>query len=229
MVTDDLTFKYVFSKKEILEDFINSFLEHLGIHDYQMIDIKSIIPEAYLMPNNKKYKSYYGDLVMENDDVIVSLEMYKNTFNKKSFNKSLGYLCRLYSNQYPKTQPDKYKKVISINLINGSYEDNNEVVNGYLMKNRVTNIKITDDISMFLVRYDLAKTSRENDRFIRYLRIIGSENESDMKKIAKGDKKMLDAIKYWMYWNKSSAKVNYELHCEELKEEGRAQGLIVNL
>lgn len=227
-LTDDLAFKYVFSKTEILEDFINSFFSHNGNNNCDNIVINKIIPEAYIMPNSKKYKAYYRDLIIENDELIISLEMYKGIFWERNFNKSLGYLCRLYGNQYTKTKPENFKKVISINLIQGNYANKNpEIVNGYNLRNDLSNLIITNGVSVYLIRYDIANSipEKDEDRFIKYLKIIGSNSEQEMRKIAKGDSKMLEAIRYWLNWNKSSAKENYELHCEELKDEGRIEGL----
>ena len=113
LLNDDLCFKYVFSHKNILEYFINVFFDYLNV-DYKFATT-SITAQNFIMPNNKKIKSYYGDIVaiLKNEDLI-SLEMYKNTFNKSNYNKSYAYKCRLYANQIEKEEKDynKLKRVI---------------------------------------------------------------------------------------------------------------------
>ena len=126
---NDLTFKQVFSHEDILEDLITSFLEYIG-KNANAIRVIKIIPHSYIGPNNKKYRGYYGDLTAIKDNQILSIEMYSNAFSNGDYNKSLGYLCRLYSNQKVSTEPNKYQKVISINFIKGNYKRiNDNIVN----------------------------------------------------------------------------------------------------
>ncbi len=109
-LTDDLCFKYVFSNKEILKDFINSFLEYINISF--KFSFTSIIPEYYIMPNNKKLKAYFGDIVslLDNENII-SIELYKNNFDKEMYNKSFVYAHRLFDNNIKKTGYKKANKV----------------------------------------------------------------------------------------------------------------------
>ena len=226
-LTDDLAFKQVFMHKEILEDLITAFFEYVGKDNNGKI-ITELIPNAYLSGDNKKYRSYYGDLTATKEDGIISIEMYKDTFNKDSYNKSLGYLCRLYSKQEKRIQPSKYKKVTSINFIKGNYKRiNNEVVNGYSFKGIISNEEINDNIVMYLVRYDLVEEipyKKDEERFIRYLRIIGSRSVKEMKKYARGDKVMEETIKWLREWNIESDRINYQRRIEEAEEKGEERG-----
>ena len=224
--TDDLAFKQVFKNKEILEDLITSFLDYIG-SDYNSKVITELIPNSYLSGDNKKYRSYYGDLTASKEDAIISVEMYKDVFNKDSYNKSLGYLCRLYSRQEKSIKPKSYKKVMSINFIRGNYKRiNDNLVNKYSFRS-TNNEEISDNITMYLVRYDLVDKipyKKGEARFITYLRLIGSRNIEKMKKYAKGDKNMEETIKMLREWNIESDRINYQRRIDEAKEEGREEG-----
>ena len=82
---DDI-FKYVFSYEYILRDFINSFLEYIG--EKEKVYIENVIPQYYIMPEEKSIKEYYGDLVATlNNSDIVSLEMEQGkSWRKKKRN-----------------------------------------------------------------------------------------------------------------------------------------------
>ena len=222
-LNDDLAFKQVFMHNEILEDLITSFLNYIGKNNNNRL-ITELIPNSYINPDHKKFRSYYGDLTATKDDVIISIEMYKNKFSQKDYNKSLGYLCRLYSRQEKSIKTTEYKKVISLNFIKGNFKRiNNNIVNGYSLKNSINNEEINDNILMYLVRYDLIDNipyKYEEERFITYLRIIGSKSVKDMKKYAKGDKIMEEIIKMLKEWNIESDRINYQRRIEEAKEEG---------
>ena len=228
LLTDDLAFKYVFSHKGVLEDFIASFSEYVGKENTKPIIIR-IEPHAYLSGRDKTIKAYYGDIIAVKDDTIISLEMYKNNFNMDDYNKSLGYLCRLYSNQEKRVKPKDFKKAISINLIKGNFKnENDELVNSYIIKNNKTNAKINDNILLYLVRYDLIDKipiREKEERFIRYLRMIGSTSIKEMEKYSGGNKKMEETIKFLKEWNKESSERNYNEWREDLRNEGEKRGI----
>ena len=92
-LSDDLTFKYVFSHNYILKYFINLFLDYIN---------------SDLRFNNKQVNLYYGDIVanLSNGDII-SLEMYKNKFTIDDYNKSYAYKCRIFANQLKKVKSKK--------------------------------------------------------------------------------------------------------------------------
>ena len=227
-LNDDLTFKQVFMKKEVLDDLITSFLDYIGKHDTNRL-ITELTPNAYLSPDNKKYKCFYGDLIANKNDMIISIEMYKDYFKEGDFNKSLGYSCRLYSRQEKRNKPSNYKKVISINFIKGNYKkENNNIVNGYSFKNLISNVEISDNMLIYLIRYDLISKvpiKVNEDRFIRYLRIIGSTSMKDIEKYGKGDKIMEETIKLLREWNIESSRENYIRRINEATEKGIEKGI----
>jgi len=206
--TNDLCFKKVFSVKEILEDFINSFLKFMDIDEsYEYSDIRF---QSMIMPNSKNIKLYYGDIIitLSNGDII-NLEMYKDKFTKRDFNKSLSYICRLYSNQLLKKEEnyEDNKKVISLNLMKGNYSRNNgSLVNSYKLKKDYTNKIVEGTLEMYLVRFDLSKKvsyNLFNERFVKWLRLINSETIEEMREIAKGDQIMENSIRVVDEWNKT--------------------------
>ena len=227
MLTNDLTFKYVFSKNKVLEDFLKSFFEYMKM-DINIL-IKDIIPESYIYANNKRYKSFFGDLVVTlSDTKTLSIEMYSNKFNKENYNKSLAYACRLYSNQDVKKKYKDFSQVISLNLIEGNYKKiNNQLVNTYLYKNKDNNQAIDDNIIIYLIRYDLVDKiiyNKDESRFITYLRIIRSRSVEEMNKYAKGDKKMEELMEYVRKWNEKSNREGFIRFKNEIKEEGVKEG-----
>ena len=205
LLSDDLCFKKVFSNKEILEDFLNSFFKYLKSDlTYDYSDIKF---QSGIMPNSKYYKLYYGDITCTlNTGDMIDLEIYKNTLSVDNYNKSYSYMCRLYSNQKPKSKKyADFKKVYSINLISNNYQkQNKELINIYGMNNLVTNKKIDENITMYLIRFDIVKNIRytkEEERFITWLRLIGSESEEEMEKYVEGDRIMTDTMRIVKEWN----------------------------
>lgn len=74
-LTDDICFKYIFGKEEILKDFLNSFFSYLN-EDKKVIKIE-ITTNKEMIGRNRKNKIFYGDiLAFLNTQEIVSLEMY---------------------------------------------------------------------------------------------------------------------------------------------------------
>ena len=220
---EDLTFKYFFTREETLKDFINEFFKYIG--EESNFYFTRIIPQQLIMPNQKTMRMFYGDIVaVMSDERILSLEAYKNKFTKEEFNKSYAYSCRLFSSQ-PYKAYKEIKPVISINLIKGNYKrSNEEIVNSYKFQNSITH-KIIDEnnMTMYLIRYDMVEKIEEQEeesRFIKYLRILNQETTDKMKKIARGDKKMEDAINFVIKWNEDQSKKTFE---EYLIENGWQQ------
>ena len=87
-ITDDLVFKHLFSREEILSDFLNSYYEYMN-EQLKVVRVKSNIDEV-IKGSKRKYKVYYGDIMAYIDNgEIVSIEMYQQ-FGKKEYQKSLS-------------------------------------------------------------------------------------------------------------------------------------------
>ena len=198
-LTDDLCFKHIFSKEEVLEDFLNSFLEFMNL---EKVTLKVKANTQYeMIGKSRNKKVFYGDiLIFTNSNKIFSLEMYQK-FQKEEFNKSVSYITRIFSGQLERGK--KYldaKKVIGLNFINENYHDNNELVNDYGFINKVSLRSLEDEcLEMYLIRLDLVKKKVYNDtetRFIKWLRFIGAKDVLEMSKIAEGDEVMEQTLKF---------------------------------
>ena len=221
-VTGDLCFKYIFSKKHILEDFINSFLEYINIKEkFKFMDIT---PERIIMPNNKSYKIYYGDIIaILNNQNIISLEMYKDLFTKAKYNKSFAYMNRLFGQNIAKNGYKKAAKVISINLIKGNFRRiNKNLINIYNFKNEDGERIDNGNTEMYLIRLDKLENIQytgNKKRFITWLRIINSDNIKEIKKYSEGDEIMSDVEKFVSEWCRESGKGGFERYVKEREEE----------
>ena len=230
LLMDDITFKYVFKDQEILKDFINSFLEYVGIKE--KYTLSKMEEQSILFPEHKEKKVFYSDIVaiLSNGDII-NIEPYKSEFNKSNFNKSYSYMCRLYSSQMKGGAKDygKLNKVISLNLINGNYQKmNKELINDYKFCNVLTKKVIDKTLQIYLVRVDLVKTmtyNKHEKRFIKWIRLLDCQTIKELEEMAKGDKVMEQAIKQFKYWSENGIFNTFEDYVEENKVEARYEGL----
>ena len=197
-LTNDLVFKHVFSNKKIIRDFYNSYLEYIK-SDLKVKYIR-VSKQKYIQNNNIKLHDYYLDIVIVlSDGKLVNVEMYNN-FGETECMKSLAYASYIYSHQLRKREPYKrIKKVISFNIMNGNYKlSNNEIVNKYEFINVINHKKILDEsIEMLLIRLDILKEmpySKNEERFIRWCRLISAKTYKEAIKIAKGDELMMSTI-----------------------------------
>ena len=231
-LTDDLCFKHIFSKEEVLEDFLNSFLEFMNL---EKVTLKVKANTQYeMIGKSRNKKVFYGDiLIFTNSNKIFSLEMYQK-FQKEEFNKSVSYITRIFSGQLERGK--KYldaKKVIGLNFINENYHDNNELVNDYGFINKVSLRSLEDEcLEMYLIRLDLVKKKVYNDteeRFIKWLRFIGAKDVLEMSKIAEGDEVMEQTLKFMEdFLNDEEIRDVYDkINDVEryAKEEGHTEGL----
>ena len=199
-LTDDICFKYIFGKKRFLKDFLNSFYEFIGEH--KKVVAVEVTTQKEMIGNTRKTKRFYGDILAYLDsDEIISIEIY-NQFSKREYKKSLAYITRIYSEQFE--EGDDYaeaKKVIGISLMEGNYHLNNfEMVNDYGFVNKIHYGKIEDEyLQMYLIRLDKVKDivyTKDELRFIKWLRFIKASDIKEMEKIARGDKNMEQTLKF---------------------------------
>lgn len=199
-LNNDLVFKYVFSKKEIIKDFFNSYLKYIK-SDLSITSIK-VAKQKYIQNNNIKLHDYYLDilLVLSNQE-IVDIEMYNN-FGKTECKKSLVYASHLYSRQLRKNENYKnVRKVTSFNIMNGNYNlNNNDIINKYELVNVINHEKILkESIEMLLIRLDILDKisySKYEERFIRWCRLVHAKSKEEAIEIAKGDEIMERTIEY---------------------------------
>ena len=229
-LTDDICFKYLFSKKEMLSDFLNSFYEFVG-ENKKVVAIE-ITTQKEIIGKKRKSKTFYGDILAYLDcDEIVSIEMYTK-FNKREYKKSLAYLTRVYSEQFE--EGDDYaqaKKVIGISLMEGNYRLNNfKIVNDYGFVNKINYGKTEDEyLQMYLVRLDKVKGIVYTDnkkRFIKWLRFIKAGDLAEMEKIAKGDKNMEQALKFMKRFVNDEKNLSIFDSIKDRERNAKEEGLI---
>ena len=231
-LTDDICFKYIFGKEEILKDFLNSFFSYLN-ENKKVMKIE-ITTNKEMIGRNRKNKIFYGDiLAFLNTQEIVSLEIY-NYFQEKEFNKSVSYLTRIYSGQLkPGESYIDAKKVISINLMQGSFNRNHHLMDDYCFINKRTLKKLENNpLELFLIHIDLVNDNVYNDdekRFIKWLKLIKAKDMVEMSKIAKGDKNMEQAVKFMRSFVNDEEVLDIYDKINDVKyyakEEGHAEGL----
>ncbi len=221
---DDLTFKYVFSHEDILKDFIDSFLNFMGLN--YKATLTNVKVQDYMLPNKEKVKGFFGDIVVTlNNSYIVSLEMYKKNFSKREYKKSLSYLHKLSIEQMKPGEKnyEKIKKVIGISFMQGNFRRiNKEIVNSYSFREEITEKVIDEgDIELYLVRYDLVpkRRTKKEKRFIKWLRMINAKDIEELEKIGKGDKIMENSIRVVKEWLEDSAKHGLERYIDDVKFE----------
>ncbi len=230
MLSNDLLFKYIFSQEIFLNDLINSLFKYIK-KDLNIV-FTNINAQEYILPNKRKIKGFYGDIVgiLDNED-MVSIEIYKDKFSKREYNKSLCYISRLYSGQM-KVSNKRYediKKVIGISFIKGNFRRQNEkIVNEYDFRQRETN-KVIDNgtLELYLVRLDKSEKSRynvEEERFIKWLRIINAKTIEEIEEIGKGDKVMEELKKFVSEWCEESAKDGLQRYIDDREFEAEERG-----
>lgn len=196
--TDDLVFKYVFSHKTILIDFLNSYFRF--IKQDKKVQKVLINTNAPIKGNKRKTRIYYGDILayLDNGEIIF-LEMDKR-FTKKDFLKKLDYITRKLSNPFGcDSNYEQASKITSINIIQYNYyHDSKNRVSDYGFIDRYTK-KINDQyLGMFLLSLDKIDSILYNkrDRLIRWLKLINASSIDEMNIISRGDKVMEQAVKY---------------------------------
>ena len=230
---DDLTFKNVFSNSHLLKWFINNFMRYLNLR-VRCYD-SQVISQYYIKPHNKKYKLYYSDLVaiLDNENIIC-LECYKNSFSVEECNKSLSYVCRIYANQlYNKNEKRSYKnvsKVIGINIMHGNYNrDSKNLVSKYKIQNNLSHKDLTNNgIEIYNINLDLLKEipyTLDEDEFITILRIINAKTLNEMEYYVKkkGVREMNEVLEYVRRWNEESMEHNFEDYIQDRIRESNIE------
>ena len=199
-LTNDLIFKHIFSKKKIIKDFFNSYLNY--IKSPLSITTVKVTKQKYMQNSNIKLHDYYLDIVLIlSNEEIVNIEMYNN-FGETECKKSLVYASHIYSHQLRKNEPYKnIKKVTSFNIMNGDFNlSNKDIINKYELINVINHEKILNEsIEMLLIKLDILDKipySIIEERFIRWCRLIYARTREEAMKIAKGDEMMEKTIEY---------------------------------
>lgn len=197
-LTNDLVFKHIFSNKRIIKDFYNSYLKYIK-SDLSILNVR-VTKQKYIQNDNIKLHNYYLDIVLVlSNGELVNIEMYNN-FGETECMKSLAYASYIYSHQLKKNNPyRRLKKVTSFNIMNGNYKlTNNEIINKYELINVINHKKILkESIEMLLIRLDILDDisySKDEERFIRWCRLLYAKTREEAIKIANGDELMMSTV-----------------------------------
>jgi len=224
----DLEFKYLFSHKEILKDFINSYFKYIGC-DKEVV-FTSIDAQKYIASSKKDIKNFINDIVCTlNTGEIIILEAY-TSFSNREYKKSCNYMARHYSNQIKKNHDyEETKKVICLNIMMGNFQKvNEEIVNKYKMLNDIT-YKMLNDSEMEIVLIRLDKVSKivyTENRFIKWLKFINAKDFLELEKIGKDDEIMEHSIEYLKSYCGSSEDHNFEDYVAEKEYLAKKEGIL---
>ena len=58
---DDICFKYIFSKEDVLKDFLNSFFAYIG-YSKEVIKVR-VTSNKEMIGNKRRNKVFYGDVI----------------------------------------------------------------------------------------------------------------------------------------------------------------------
>ncbi len=181
---NDTVFKYVFSHKEIQEDFLNLFWEFIKDQEEQQ-KVVDIHAQELLMAPNYNLRDYYGDIIAAlSDETIVSLEAF-NRFGENAYKKSLCYVARIYGNQLKTNEPySKALGVVGITLFRKKNKYNMEnVIEEYKLAEQIEKVKISEAMTLYLMDLDKAEkfTYNKDGRFKDYIKVMNMRWLKDME------------------------------------------------
>lgn len=230
----DKAFKHVFTHVEIITDFLESLYSYFGIGgdlNIKYLNGEQLIPGEYI-----NMKDFYGDIVAETEDTIISLEAYTNymPFSEK---KSFSYAARLYGSQLKtNVSYENLRKLICINLIAGNKPKKYNALEIYEMfdikHKKGMGIKPLKYIKIYIDMVKEMPYNKDEHRFITWLRILACGNISEMRKYAKGDVIMEKTVRYLekFYAEEGNSREDrFKSDLEDMKrigyEEGRTDGI----
>ena len=218
-----------FKFKPALKDFINSYYKFIG--EDKRFGFADVTYQALITPDNFKARDMFADIrcTLDNGEIIL-LEAY-TSFTKEEYNKSYSYTSRTYANQLEYLGENSYsdmKKVSCLNIMSGNFRNINEnLVNSYIPKNKLTN-KIIDDgnTEMILVRLDKAKDYlvkfKHEERFIRWLRLLKATSIKEMEEIGRNDAIMEQSIGFLKWYRQEYD--SFEKEMREREQRGISIG-----
>ena len=115
------------------------------------------------------------------------------------------------------------KKVSCLNIMSGNFRNINEnLVNSYIPKNKLTN-KIIDDgnMELVLIRFDRVDNTlvkfKHEERFIRWLRLLKAISIKEMEEIGRNDAIMEQSIVFLKWYRKEYD--SFEKKCMNVNNE----------
>lgn len=227
----DKAFKHLFTHVEIITDFLESMYSYFGIQgdlNINYLNGEQLIPGEYI-----NMKDFYGDIVAETEDSIISLEAY-TSYMPFSEKKSFSYAARLYGSQLKtNVSYENLRKLICINLIAGNKPKKYNAMEIYEMfdikHKKGMKIKPLKYIKIYI---DMVKEIPYNigeHRFITWLRILACNDISKMRKYAKGDVIMEKTVRYLekFYAEEGNSREDrFKSDLEDMRMIGQEEGLV---
>lgn len=227
----DKAFKHLFTHVEIITDFLESMYSYFGIEgdlNIKYLNGEQLIPVEYI-----NMKDFYGDIVAETEDSIISLEAYTNymPFSEK---KSFSYAARLYGSQLKtNVSYENLRKLICINLIAGNKPKKYNAMEIYEMfdikHKKGMKIKPLKYIKIYIDMVKEIPYNKGEHRFITWLRILACSDISEMRKYAKGDVIMEKTVRYLekFYAEEGNSREDrFKSDLEDMRMIGQEEGLV---
>ena len=188
----DCIFKAIMLNKDNIE-----YLKKL-IHMITKIPLSALddikIENVEHIKENKKDKNMQSDIIVSVDNLILNLEMNKDSY-EGLFNKNDAYLYKIASNEY-----NDARQVIQINFNNFDYFKKGKEIYCFEYKEKDTNIKLEDNPIKYYVDLSFIKKKCYNNdefnkanEFEKYCLILMEESDKEMKKIV-GDDEVLKKV-----------------------------------
>ena len=173
---------------------------------------------------NKRFINKIVDVLFETYDGEIN-SGYSSEYIRVDVNSKINY-----SNQIKKNHDyEETKKVICLNIMMGNFQKvNEEIVNSYIIKNRITNKIInTGEMEIVLIRLDkVSKIVYTENRFIKWLKFINAKDFLELEKIGKDDEIMEHSIEYLKSYCGSSEDHNFEDYVAEKEYLAKKEGIL---
>ena len=211
--------------------------------DYEKV-YKSIIFVKEKIDKNKYIESGKTvDFVCEIDGEIIGIEMNNNT-SKSSLERNISYAADLYKSKMIRGKKYDYRKVYQINLNNFTFENNEEVIEEYSIRND-RGEEFTDKLKFIHIYLpNIAKKDYNQITELERMLLVYNNESSSSIRLAKGDDILEEFVKDAVDASSNDEIIGLydkELHLEKLKlseieeakeeareegrEEGRTEGL----
>lgn len=227
----DKAFKHLFTHVEVITDFLESMYSYFGIQgdlNINYLNGEQLIPEEYI-----NMKDFYGGIVAETEDSIISLEAY-TSYMPFSEKKSFSYAARLYGSQLKtNVSYENLRKLICINLIAGNKPKKYNAMEIYEMfdikHKKGMKIKPLKYIKIYIDMVKGIPYNKDEHRFITWLRILACSDISEMRKYAKGDVIMGKTVRYLekFYAEEGNSREDrFKSDLEDMRMIGQEEGLV---
>ena len=167
--------------KDILQDFLEVILDipHEEIEGIELLDKE-------LKKDRSVDKTGILDVkVRLKNKTIINIEI-QNIWDESFINRTLFYWAKIYVEEF--RQGDDYTKLnrcITINIVGKGFNLNNKIHSKYLLKEEVSNEKLTNLIEMHFLNLKRAKELNDiKDPLIRWLLFIETDSKEERHMLA---------------------------------------------